>query len=340
MSGKSILRIIPLSFQWETLDPFLFCVHHQDFYPKGNELHGPEASLSGRHIGQDFTLKDGWRMYHGDKVPGFPVHPHRGFETVTIVRTGIVDHSDSLGAAGRYGEGDVQWLTTGKGVQHSEMFPLLHKEKDNPLELFQIWLNLPKENKMVPPHFKMLWRNDIPKVKECDADGKTIEIEVIAGELGETIAPSPTPDSWAANPENQVAIWLIHMESEARWKIPKAKAGLNRTLYFFDGDSVLIQDQDIKTMHGVILASDQDVEVLAGEKNASLLLLQGRPINEPVAQYGPFVMNDEQEIQQAFSDYRQTQFGGWPWPGASPVHGATRGRFAKHADGLEEEPHD
>ncbi len=125
---------------------------------------GPAESLAGRNIGQDFNPNEKWRMYHGEKVPGFPAHPHRGFETVTVVTKGVVDHSDSLGAAGRFGFGDVQWMTAGKGVQHCEMFPLLHKDKENPLELFQIWLNLPKASKMVAPHFAMLWSDAIPNL--------------------------------------------------------------------------------------------------------------------------------------------------------------------------------
>jgi redox-sensitive bicupin YhaK (pirin superfamily) len=141
-----ILSTKPLGFQWETADPFLFCVHHEDNFPNGNEQMGPEAKyLNGRHMGDDFIIKDGFRMYHGKSVPGFPGHPHRGFETITVVRKGIVDHADSMGAAGRYGNGDVQWMTAGKGVQHSEMFPLVHADKENTMELFQIWLNLPKK---------------------------------------------------------------------------------------------------------------------------------------------------------------------------------------------------
>ena len=139
MSQKTILKVQKLGFQWQTQDPFLFCVHHEDHYPKGNKEMGPDASLAGRTMGADFEVKEGWRMYHGIKVPGFPAHPHRGFETVTIVRKGLVDHSDSLGAAGRFGNGDVQWMTAGKGVQHSEMFPLLNTEGENPFEFFKFW---------------------------------------------------------------------------------------------------------------------------------------------------------------------------------------------------------
>ena len=142
-----IIDIQPMGFQWETMDPFLFCVHHEDYFPKGNEQMGPAESLAGRSLGDDFIIKNGYRMYHGKKVPGFPGHPHRGFETITVVRKGLVDHADSMGASGRYGNGDVQWMTAGKGVQHSEMFPLLSQDKDNPLELFQIWLNLPGAKK-------------------------------------------------------------------------------------------------------------------------------------------------------------------------------------------------
>jgi redox-sensitive bicupin YhaK (pirin superfamily) len=152
-----VLSVTPLGFPWATADPFLFCVHHDDAYPPGNEQMGPAAPLAGRDIGQDFAGKDGWRMYHGDTVPGFPSHPHRGFETVTIVRRGLIDHSDSLGAAARFGSGDVQWLTAGRGIVHAEMFPLLDRSGPNPLELFQIWLNLPAKSKMAEPHFTMLW---------------------------------------------------------------------------------------------------------------------------------------------------------------------------------------
>src|SRR5688572_29421912 len=130
-------------------------------------------------------------MYHGRTVPGFPAHPHRGFETVTVVRRGLLDHSDSLGAAARYGDGDVQWLTAGKGIVHAEMFPLLRPDAPNPVELFQIWLNLPRADKLAEPHFSMLWSAAIPRLAERDAEGRPVEVTVVAGRLGEVRPPAP-----------------------------------------------------------------------------------------------------------------------------------------------------
>jgi len=331
-----IIKIKPLGFQWETADPFLFCVHHEDKFPKGNEVMGPITSMQGRHMGDDFIIKDGFRMYHGKTVPGFPGHPHRGFETITVVRQGIVDHADSLGAAGRYGDGDVQWMTAGKGVQHSEMFPLLSKEKENPMELFQIWLNLPKKNKMVEPHFKMLWRDAIPNYIHTDSNNKITTVEVIAGKIDNVKAPSPPPDSWAADEKNEVAVWNIKMNPSATWTLPKASEGINRTIYLYEGDAVQIAGTSIPKYNAVELKPDEGVVLIAGEQPTSILVLQGKPINEPVIQYGPFVMNTKEEINQAFEDYHATQFGGWPWPKYDQVHPREKSRFAKHADGREE----
>lgn len=335
MYNKIIINIKPMGFMWNTIDPFLFCVHHLDHYPKGNKEMGPDASLAGRYLGQDFTIKDGWRMYHGDRVPGFPAHPHRGFETVTVVLKGFVDHSDSHGAAGRYGFGDVQWMTAGAGLQHCEMFPLINEDKDNPLELFQIWLNLPKSRKFCNPYFKMLWAEEVPEVIVKDSDGKWIKITLVAGKYGDQLAPSPAPDSWAADPENEVAIWPVTMEAGARWVIPSASPEVQRTLYFYKGDLVKVAGIDIPPMNSVEMFTGQDVVVESGAENCYLLLLQGKPINEPVVQHGPFVMNTPMEIQQAIRNYRATQFGGWPWERYDHVHPKNKGRFAKFADGNE-----
>jgi hypothetical protein len=334
---------------WETLDPFLFCVHHDDAYPRGNAQLGPAASLAGRAIGQDFSRKDGWSMYHGAAVPGFPAHPHRGFETVTVVRQGLVDHADSLGAAARYGDGDVQWLTAGRGIVHAEMFPLLSAERPNPLELFQIWLNLPAASKMVPPHFTMFWGGEVPRATLRDSAGRTTEIVLVAGELRAAgsdrllaSAPlAPPPDSWAARADADVAIWTLRMEAGARWTLPAARAaGTRRMLYFFSGASIAIEGERVEGRVAIEVAAERDLELASGDATSELLLLQGRPIGEPVVQHGPFVMNTQAQIVQTFADYRQTQFGGWPWPSEAPVHGTAPQRFARRPDGREDRPVD
>lgn len=330
----TVLETHPLGFPWGTADPFLFCVHHDDAYPAGNERMGPVASLAGRNLGQDFEGKDGWRMYHGEVVPGFPQHPHRGFETVTIVRRGLIDHSDSLGAAARFGQGDVQWLTAGGGISHSEMFPLLNRDAPNPLELFQIWLNLPAEDKLTSPHFAMLWDRDIPRCAFVDATGKRTEVTVVAGQLDGKRAPPPPPHSWASRPDTDLAIWCIRMDAGAVWILPRALlAATVRTLYFFGGPSLRIDDRVLPSHAAAVVRSDLDLQLEAGDGACEILMLQGRPIGEPVVQHGPFVMNSRAEIQTAIGDYHRTRFGGWPWPVDDPVHERTQGRFARHVDG-------
>ena len=330
---KAIKKIRALGFQWETLDPFLFCVHHEDFYPKGNDNMGPQASLSGRQLGQDFNIKDGWRMYHGKEIPGFPGHPHRGFETLTVVRKGMVDHADSAGGAGRYGNGDLQWMTAGKGLMHSEMFPLINKDAENPLELFQIWLNLPKKSKMKEGDYKMFWHEDIPKFEH---KGK-INVEVLAGELFGEHSPTPPVNSWAHDKNNYVGVYNIQVEANTSFIFPKTAEGINRTLYCYKAKDLSIEGTTIPDYHAVDVHSEVDLEIVTGDSPAKILVLQGRPINEPVVQHGPFVMNSRQEIQEAFADYQKDQFGGWPWSRYDQVHDRNKGRFAKYADGKVEE---
>jgi quercetin 2,3-dioxygenase len=335
MERKAVISTKALGFPWETQDPFLYCVHHLDNYPAGNGELGPAVSLSGRDMGQDFDPREEWRMYHGEAVPGFPSHPHRGFETVTAVLKGFIDHSDSQGSAGRYGNGDVQWLTAGAGIQHAEMFPLLSTDSGNPLELFQIWLNLPARSKFAQPYYSMLWAEDVPRFSDRGRSGKSVEADVIAGTVGGLKALAPAPDSWAADPANELAIWTIRLEPRASWKMPAASPGVNRNLFFYKGAQIRVDGSEIQGNHSIRLRPEVDVTIEAGDDECHLLLLQGRPINEPVAQYGPFVMNTREEIEQAFRDYHRDQFGGWPWSRNDPVHPRSRGRFATFANGTE-----
>ena len=345
-----VLQTVRLGMPWQTIDPFLFCVHHVDAYPAGNGRHGPAAPLAGRELGNDFAGVDGWRMYHGADVPGFPQHPHRGFETVTYVRRGLVDHSDSLGAAARFGRGDTQWLTAGRGIVHSETFPLTETGAPNPLELFQIWLNLPAEDKLAEPHFTMLWDEQTPRVRHVDQAGRVAEVTVIAGRLeGAEPLPAP-PRSWASRPDSDVAIWHVHLDAGGSFTLPPAASDATvRTLYVFGEGGLEIgleigaeigagaRATVVDGGHAAIVRVDEPLPI-SSPAGTDVLVLQGRPIGEPVAQYGPFVMNDQAGVQQAFADYRATGFGGWPWGSDEPVHDDAGGRFARYPDGHVDRP--
>ena len=315
---------------WPTLDPFLFCVHHRDAYPAGDGALAPAQPLAGRSLGSDFSARDGWSMYHGRRVPGFPQHPHRGFETVTYVRQGYVDHSDSLGATARFGAGDTQWMTAGAGIVHAEMFPLLETERENPLELFQIWLNLPPEDKLVEPHFTMLWSAETPTLEVATG----VTVTAVAGSLEGTSCAAPPPRSWAARTDADVAIWHLRLGRGADWTLPPARGPkTHRTLYFFGGEDLDICDQTFSAPAAARVDATCPARVKAGASPCELLMLQGSPIGAPVAQHGPFVMNTHAEIEDAFRDYQLTGFGGWPWSSDDPTHDSSEGRFARFADG-------
>ena len=335
-----ILGTLALGHPWQTLDPFLFCVHHLDRYPAGNKNMGIDADkLAGRHLGSDFSGKGGWSMYHGQEVPGFPPHPHRGFETVTIARQGFIDHADSMGARARFGQGDVQWMTAGRGVMHSEMFPLVHQDRENPTELFQIWLNLPARQKMVEPYFTMFWHETIPTLFHANDHGATTKVTAIAGSFEGAALPKPPPDSWAAREDAHVGIFTLSMDPGATFELPPLPAGVNRMLYFFEGDELQVGQTTFASPTGLQLQPTQTARLEnTGEGAAQVLVLEGRPIGEPVVQHGPFVMNTQGEIRQAMLDYQRTQFGGWTHESTQPVWPRNQGRFAHHAAGQTETP--
>lgn len=327
-------------------DPFIFAAYHLDHYPASDGQFGlrPEH-LQGRELGMDFSNQDGFSTYHGHPIPGFPAHPHRGFETVTIVRSGVVDHADSLGATARYGQGDVQWLTTGAGIQHGEMFPLLRPDQDNPLDLIQIWLNLPAKNKMAPPEFKIFWAESLPVVNETDSQGLSSTILIAAGDYtstqtGETYnAIAPPQASWAADENSDVAIWVISLSAGASLTLPAAKsAEPHRLLYLLQGNGLAIAGETFTSRSLIALAAEQQATLTNNsDQPLEILMLQGKPINEPVVARGPFVMNTQAELIQAINDYQQTEFGGWPWPSRGHIHGDSE-RFAKYPDGRIEYP--
>jgi quercetin 2,3-dioxygenase len=329
-----VLSTDALGMPWATEDPFLFCVHHLDSYPKGDGKLGPAAGLAGRNLGQDFDNIDGWNMYHGRRVPGFPAHPHRGFETLTVVLQGRLDHADSLGAAARYGDGDAQWMTAGAGIVHSEMFPLLRTDGPNTAELFQIWVNLPPERKLAQPGYRMLWRNAIPKLDLAPG----ARVTLVTGRLGGREAAPPPPQSWAADPANELGVWIVDLRPGAGLELPPASKGLNRTLYAFEGEGLRVDGQPLAQRHRARLRPDAALKLQAGAQGNRLLLLQGRPIGAPVANYGPFVMNNRRELEEAFEAYQKTRFGAWAWASEAPTHGQDPARFARYPDGTVENP--
>jgi redox-sensitive bicupin YhaK (pirin superfamily) len=228
----------------------------------------------------------------------------------------------------------VQWLTAGAGIVHSEMFPLLRGDAGNRLELFQIWVNLPAKSKFAAPYFTMFWDHAVPRHRPASG----VEVTIVAGALEGAQPPAPPPDSWAANAGADLAIWLITLDPGASWTLPPAQSATTaRTLYFFSGSKLEIAGRALSESAAIEVAADQALTLAAPEGKVEVLLMQGRPIGEPVAQYGPFVMNTRAELEQAFTDYRRTQFGGWPFRTNDPVHPREHGRFARHADGRVED---
>lgn len=318
-------------------DPFIIGIYHADQYPKSNGKMGVDPSeLVGKTLGNDFDPNAKWRMYHGTSIPGFPHHPHRGFEIVTIVEDGYADHFDSKGSKGRYGKGDVQLMSAGSGVLHGEMFPLLNDDEENPFQLFQIWVNLPAKDKMTDPQYKMLWHETIPVAKIKSSNGGTVSAKVIVGKYAGVQAIEPLPHSWAKNPENHMGVALLTMEPGTEFQLEAVHPELRRYILMYEGEeTVMIEDQEISKDIFTELAGDQTIQIKNGNKIAKLLVLEGMPINEPVAAYGPFVMNTQEEIQEAFAEYRRTQFGGWPWGDAETdaVNPKEMGRFASYEFG-------
>jgi redox-sensitive bicupin YhaK (pirin superfamily) len=186
---------------------------------------------------------------------------------------------------------------------------------------------------MAPPHFTMFWADAVPTVSPAAG----VSVTLVAGALDGVAPPAPPPRSYASRAQSDVAIWTIRLAPGASWTLPPAAPGSHRFLYFFSGSRLHVAGQPVPDPALVVVDPDSPVRLEAADAPVELLLLQGRPIAEPVAQYGPFVMNTRAELQQAFADYQRTQFGGWPWGATDPVNGR-EGRFARQPDGTVERP--
>ena len=224
-----------------------------------------------------------------DYIGGFPDHPHRGFETVTYMLEGRMRHRDSAGNEGLLTNGAVQWMTAGRGVIHSEM----PEQEDGRMEGFQLWLNLPARDKLCEP-----WYRDIPSAEIPEAQAEGVRVRVIAGQaLGV---------QGAMQREATAPTYLdLHLEPGARFDqaLPPAH---NAFVYVYRG-SLTVADTEVPRQRMAILANtpgSDGVVLKAGAEGAKAVLIAGQPLNEPIAQYGPFVMNTNQEIYQAVEDFR------------------------------------
>lgn len=231
-----------------------------------------------------------------DKKRGVGQHPHRGFETVTIVYSGEVEHKDSAGGGGVIGPGDVQWMTAGSGLLHEEFHSERFAKDGGDLEMVQLWVNLPAKDKMTAPGYQAILDQDIPNV---DLPAQAGQLRVIAGDYAGNGGPART-----FSPLN---VWDIRLnqDKQANFSVPN---GHTLLVVVLDGD-VMINDNKVEAAQMAALSQEGESVSIGATSNAKVLLLSGEPLDEPVVGYGPFVMNTQSEINQAIRDLRTGQFG-------------------------------
>ena len=343
MIGKKtsgpVIKAQYLKLHWDTEDPFVFASHHTDDYPKGNAQQAPPLQeIGGRNLGRDYTKRFGFRMYHGKVVPGFPMHAHWGYETVTVPETGFIDHFDSLGNQGRYGFGDVQWVSAGSMYLHDEMYPLAYDDRPNPNDITQIMINLPLKDKGTAPEVRMMWSEDIPLVRRKDDNGKEYSVKVIAGSFDGADAPPPNEVSWAADKEHHVRILLIRMSPGSKITLPAVSSTLGRNLYFVDGGTVMFGGMEYEPLQRFKLKGNEDVTITNGDREGTYWLLEGEPIGEKMSSFGPVILDNDKKVREALNHIRKNEFDSWPWDLIDKFHPKGTERFIRFSDGREERP--
>jgi quercetin 2,3-dioxygenase len=237
-----------------------------------------------------------------NKKLGVGEHPHRGFETVTIVYSGEVAHRDSSGGGGTIGPGDVQWMTAGGGIVHEEFHSPAFAQNGGVLEMVQLWVNLPTKDKMTPAGYQALVSDQIPVADLPDDAGF---LRVIAGQYGNANGPAHT--------FTPINVWDVRLKAGKPVELP-VKDGHNASLLVLKGRVRLAGGEEIGEAEIAVLERDGENVVVEGLDNATVLVLDGQPIEEPVFGYGPFVMNNESEIRQAIADYQTGKMGHLPQP--------------------------
>ncbi|MBN2009754.1 pirin family protein [candidate division KSB1 bacterium] len=230
-----------------------------------------------------------------DYLAGFPWHPHRGIETVTYMLDGIVEHGDSLGNKGVINSGDVQWMTAGSGIIHQEM----PKRFDGTMRGFQLWVNLPKSHKMMAPRYRDLTSDDFPIVEPQSG----VKIKIIGGKVDDVQGP-------AGDLVVDVTYLDVSLKSGTHWVCP-VPVDENAFIYVYEGDGQVSGNPNDVYSNGQIVLFNQDsaqIKITAGAKGMRYLLVFGKPLNEPIAWRGPIVMNTDDELRLAFSEYHNGTF--------------------------------
>jgi quercetin 2,3-dioxygenase len=265
----------------------------------GVKLRRSLGSQRGLHVDPFLMLDEFYSDNPDDYIAGFPAHPHRGFETVTYMLDGHMRHEDHLGNRGDLGPGDVQWMTAARGIIHSEM----PQQSEGRMRGFQLWLNLPSKEKMKPAAYRDIPARDIPVVKLPQGG----EVRVIAGTLSAgTVATRGPINGDGARLSTDPLYFDVRLPADAEFDAPVA-AGHNAFLYVYEGSAKVgtaAAARDLANRAAGVLSDGEAVRVQAGADGVRLLLLAAKPLHEPVVQYGPFVMNTREEIEQALADYR------------------------------------
>ncbi len=323
-----------LSMHWDTEDPFIFASHHEDDYPKGNaQMAPPLMEISGRNLGRDYQKFFGFRMYNGKVVPGFPLHAHWGYETVTLPQIGYVDHSDSEGNTGRFGFGDVQWVSAPSFYEHCEMYPLVDQENRNPNDITQLMIALPLEMKNLPEiSVNTVWKEDMPIIRS-----EGCAVQIIGGEFGGKSVSSPSEHSWADGTHG-VRILRIEMEPDAKLRIDPAAEGANRNLYYVSGDRADIMGEEVIWNARMKIAASADIDIQNGKERSVFWLLEGIPIGQRMSMFGPVMLSSDAEVREAMQTIRKQELERWPWELVDRVNPIDSGRFMLRKDGTRETP--
>ncbi len=335
----AVLKYVDFDIHWDTEDPFIFVSHHRDNYPKGNSQQAPPYDMiAWRDLGHDYKKHNGFRMYKGKVVPGFPMHAHWGYETFTLAEEGYVDTFDSEGNQSRFGFGDAQWVTASSKYQHNEMYPLVFQDRPNPNNITQIMINLPLEMKGSLNRVHMLWSDSIKTRRFTDGSGKNTEVILYAGTYENMTVEVPNPDSWTADPGNGVKILQIKMEEGAEYVLKADSPEINRNLYFVSGSHADVNGFAADAGYRMKLTSDADVIIRNGDVPSKFWLLDGKPIKQKMSSFGPVVLENDKAVRAAMNNIREQEFEIWPWNVIDKVQAIEAPRFIRYADGREEYP--